>query len=381
MRHGGSVRIIISGGGTAGGVYPALAVTAALATHPDTELRYVGSADGPERELVMREGLPYVALPSGPLVGVGVTRAARSLARMVVGLGHALRVVRGFEPDALLMTGGWATVPIGVACWLRRTPILIFLPDIEPAATIRLMSRLAKRIAATSGLSAAYFRAGLVVETGYPVRPALAALASDPNARNLAQEHFGLEAGLPTALVFGGSRGARSINRALTAILPELLGSCQVIHISGGLDWPWVREIASGLPAPVRARYHPHEYLHDQAMGLALAVADLVVSRAGAGTLGEFPLFGLAAVLVPYPHAWRYQKVNADYLVERGAAVRLDDEMLTDELLPVIRQLLTDEERREAMARSARALAVPDAAARVAAQLETLACTGKPRAT
>jgi UDP-N-acetylglucosamine:LPS N-acetylglucosamine transferase len=122
----------------------------------------------------------------------------------------------------------------------------------------------------------------------------------------------------------------------------------------------------------VAGRYHPHAYLHED-MGLALAAADLVISRAGAGTLGEFPLFGVPAILVPYPHAWRYQKVNADFLVERGAAQRLDDASLAADLVPTLLHLLDDAGARRAMADRARALAVPDAGARVAAELRSLA--------
>ena len=135
---------------------------------------------------------------------------------------------------------------------------------------------------------------------------------------------------------------------------------------------PWVSEVGRDLPEKSAGRYHLHSYLHED-MGLALAAADLVVSRAGAGTLGEFPLFGLPAIVVPYPHAWRYQKVNADYLTERGAALRLDDASLADELLTTVRGLLADDDARQAMARSALALAAPDAARRVASELRTLA--------
>jgi UDP-N-acetylglucosamine--N-acetylmuramyl-(pentapeptide) pyrophosphoryl-undecaprenol N-acetylglucosamine transferase len=126
-----------------------------------------------------------------------------------------------------------------------------------------------------------------------------------------------LDPALPVLLVFGGSKGARSINRALLEALPGLLPEMQVLHISGNLDWPEVEAARSALSTGEAAawaeRYHAFPYLHDE-MGAALAAADLVVARAGASTLGEFPALGLPAILVPYPHAWRYQKVNADYL-------------------------------------------------------------------
>ena len=145
----------------------------------------------------------------------------------------------------------------------------------------------------------------------------------------------------PVLLVTGGSRGARSINQAVLQHLPFLLELAQVIHISGQLDWPTVETAANSLSGTNRRDYHAFPYLHEE-MGAALAVADLVLSRAGASSLGEYPLLGLPAVLVPYPHAWRYQKVNADYLASRGAAIVLDDSRLNEELPAVAAELLKE---------------------------------------
>jgi UDP-N-acetylglucosamine:LPS N-acetylglucosamine transferase len=123
-------------------------------------------------------------------------------------------------------------------------------------------------------------------------------------------------------------------------------------------------------------RYHAYPYLHEQ-MGAALAAADLAVSRAGASALGEFPLFGLPAVLVPYPHAWRYQKVNAEHLARNGGALVLDDTRLKDGLLPTVSALLDDPARLNAMRSAMRAMARPDAAERIAAELVKLAEKGR----
>jgi UDP-N-acetylglucosamine--N-acetylmuramyl-(pentapeptide) pyrophosphoryl-undecaprenol N-acetylglucosamine transferase len=159
------------------------------------------------------------------------------------------------------------------------------------------------------------------------------------------------------------------------AILEELLADFQVIHISGRLDWEAVAENATRMSAESRAHYRPFPYLHGR-MGAALAAADLVVSRAGAATLGEFPALGVPAVLVPYPHAWRYQKVNADYLTAAGAAIRLEDRDMVTQLLPTIRRLLNDREALERMRAASRALDRPGAAKRVADLLTSLAARG-----
>jgi UDP-N-acetylglucosamine--N-acetylmuramyl-(pentapeptide) pyrophosphoryl-undecaprenol N-acetylglucosamine transferase len=175
-----------------------------------------------------------------------------------------------------------------------------------------------------------------------------------------------------TLLVFGGSKGARSINQAILRILPQILTDTQVIHISGHLDWPDVESAKNSLDAKIQQRYHIYPYLHAE-MGAALRAANLVVSRAGASVLGEYPLFGLPAILVPYPHAWRYQEVNARYLEERGAAIVLADEDLDAQLLPTIRGLLGDSNRREMMRQAIQGLARPEAAQSIAHLLYELA--------
>jgi undecaprenyldiphospho-muramoylpentapeptide beta-N-acetylglucosaminyltransferase len=385
------MRVMISGGGTGGGVYPALTVVAALKVQrPGVEALWVGSTSGPERPLVEREGLPFEAVPGGPLAGVGA-RALLSAGQISAGFVRALGVVRRFRPDVLLITGGWVTIPAALACRMSGVPVVIYLPDIEPGGTIKVLGRFAARVAVTSGDSAKYFRQEQVIETGYPVRPALLEAAGyDPlgqpragweesGVRAQARERFGLFADVPTLLVFGGSRGARSINRALVPLLPDLVlargdyPGCQIVHISGTLDRDRVREQAAALPPEVAAHYQAVDYLHTEDMALALVAADLVVARAGAGTLGEFPLFGLPAILVPYPHAWRYQKVNADVMVSRGAAVRLNDERLGDDLAPTVRRLLADTAEREQMAAAMNRLRRPNAAAHIAAALADVA--------
>jgi UDP-N-acetylglucosamine--N-acetylmuramyl-(pentapeptide) pyrophosphoryl-undecaprenol N-acetylglucosamine transferase len=235
------------------------------------------------------------------------------------------------------------------------------------------LSRLADAVAATADASKKFFQDGKVVVTGYPVRESLRqALALDKAA---ALAEFDLQPGRRTVLVTGGSRGARSINRALMRILPQLLDSFQIIHLSGTLDWAEVEANARELAEDHRAYYRPYPFLHER-IGAAFRSADVVVARAGASMLGECPAFGLPAILVPYPYAWRYQKVNADYLAERGAAMTLVDERLTEELLPTLIDLLADDERLARMSAAARNLSVFDAEDRLAQAVRGLAQRG-----
>jgi undecaprenyldiphospho-muramoylpentapeptide beta-N-acetylglucosaminyltransferase len=339
-----------------------------------SELLWIGSPEGMEEELVSRAGLPFKAIRGGGLHGVGWRLPLNAL-RLLRGTVEAFGLVRTFRPQALLVTGGFVTVPVSLAARLNRVPILVYLPDVEPGLAVRFISRFARKIAVTVEDSRKYFegrselRTARLVVTGYPVRPKLTTAR-----REEAISLFRLDPQRRTLLVTGGSRGARSLNRAVFAALPELLRDVQVIHLSGELDWGEAEQARAVLPADVRQHYYAFPFLHE--MGLALAAADLVVSRAGASALGEYPLFGLPSILVPYPFAWRYQKVNADYLVERGAAIRINDEELPTRLLPEVRALLGDPERLTRMREAARAMATPGAAQRIAQELVRLAEAG-----
>jgi len=359
------MRLLVCAGGTGGGIYPALAAVAELRRMgvADADILWIGTKGEMEETLVPRAGLRLETIPAGPIVGVPLGTRARNAARMARGYGAASGLIRRFRPAAMFMTGGYVAAPVALAARRRGVPIVVYLPDVEPGSTIRAVMPLARRVACTTDGSRAFVPEEKMVVTGYPVRPEMRAARALSREQALAR--FDLTPGRPTLFVFGGSRGARAINRALMGILPALLDDTQVIHISGTLTWPEVEANAATLPAEQRAFYRPCPYLHEE-MGAAFRAADLVVARAGASMLGECPAFGLPAVLVPLTFAWRYQKVNADYLTERGVAVQLTDETLAATLLPTVRGLLFDSERRSRMAAAAAVLDRPDAATNLA---------------
>ncbi len=345
-------------------MYPALAVAAALGER--AEVLWVGAESGMEESLVRQAGLAFEAIPAAGVHGVGARALPGNLLRVLRGVIAARRVLRRFQPQALFFTGGYVGVPVALAGW--RLPKAVFVPDVEPGLALRMMIRLADTITVSSEAGRGFLPSGRrVVVTGYPTRPEL-----QPMPRARARARLGIDAAGSVLLVFGGSRGARSINQALWAALGDLLPHAQVLHITGELDWPRVEAVRAALPEALAGRYHPYRYLHGEEMAAALSAADLALSRAGASTLGEFPLFGLPAVLVPYPYAWRYQKVNAEYLVGRGAAQMLEDGHLQAELLPTVLALLQDPQRLERMADAARSLACPGAAAAIAAEIVRL---------
>ena len=339
----------------------------------EEDILWIGTSGQIEESLIPKANLPLETIAAGPIVGVSVRDKMVNSAKMTWSIGTASRILARFKPDVLFMTGGYVNMPVAIAARLRRIPALIYLPDIEPGLAIRRLSHLAEVVVATAEASKTFFPAGKVVVTGYPIRSELRQAVQIGREEALAK--FDLLPGRKTLLVTGGSRGARSINRALMGILPQLLETYQVIHLSGTLDWSEVQANANQLSEKQRYFYRPYSFLH-QRMGSAFRSADLVLARAGASMLGECPAFGLPAILVPYPYAWRYQKVNADYLTERGAAIAMADDRLNDELLPTLKDLLSDPERLTRMATASRELGVPDAEDRLAQTIQGLALRG-----
>ncbi len=350
-------------------MYPALTVLQASGNEANPVL-WVGGEKGMEAELVTRLNIPYTSIPAAGVHGVGLRALPGNLLRLMRGTVASRRILNDFQPDVLLFTGGYVAVPMALAA--RRFPSLLYVPDIEPGLALKVLARFADCIALTAEASHVYFsnKKKLVV-SGYPTRPEFAAWSPE-NAR----QSLGLSNDLPVLLVFGGSKGARSINRALISALPQLLPHTQIVHISGQLDWNEVDAARRTLTSDLQINYHPYPYLHEN-MGAALASADLAVSRAGASSLGEYPLFGLPAILVPYPHAWRYQKVNADYLEKRGAAKIIEDQQLPAVLAVTVLGLLQNSQKLNEMRQAMRSMAKPEAASTIASLLHELAAAGK----
>ncbi|MGB2965591.1 MAG: undecaprenyldiphospho-muramoylpentapeptide beta-N-acetylglucosaminyltransferase [Anaerolineales bacterium] len=369
------MRLLICAGGTGGGVYPALAVLQALNEHKPSwsvegEVLWVGGEDGMEKNIISRKNIEFKTIPAAGLHGVGLKHLPGNVFRLLQGYRKAGQIIREFRPDVLFFTGGYLAVPAAYAG--RSVPSLVFLPDIEPGLAIRTISKLASFIAISVDQSKQYIPQGIpAVVTGYPVRSSLRAWS-----REDALYVLNLTPDLPVLLVFGGSKGARSINRAVMRILPDLLQEMQVVHISGNLDWDEVQMNQENLSQGEKGNYRVFPFLHDE-MGAALRSADLVVSRSGASILGEYPVFGIPAILVPYPHTWRYQKTNAQYLADRGAAIIIEDQNLTDQLLSRVQELIRDQEQLSIMGSAMKVLAQPKAAERIAQMLLSLAENAK----
>jgi UDP-N-acetylglucosamine--N-acetylmuramyl-(pentapeptide) pyrophosphoryl-undecaprenol N-acetylglucosamine transferase len=377
------MRLVVSGGGTGGHVYPGLTIietmrlpwsegSAGPALASD-ELLWIGSRGGMEEGLVKRAAIEFVGLPAGGLRGMGVLVALRNATQIARSIGRARDALDSFGASIVLVTGGYASVSVALAAWLQRLPVVVYLPDIVPGLAIRFLSRFATKVAVTTEKSFPYFRREKVVVTGYPVRRAFYT-----TGRQEAREALGLGPEEKLLLVMGGSRGARSINRATVAGLRQLLPHCQILHVSGRLDADWVAGSSKSLPEELRRHYHHHAYLHQ--LPEALVAADLAIARAGAATMGEFAAAALPSVLVPYPHSGQHQLPNAEHMVESGAAQIIMDASLEEELVPTILRLLEEQETLDSMRQAARSLDRSDAAQALAEQLWLLAHNTSPEA-
>ncbi|MGQ9498029.1 MAG: undecaprenyldiphospho-muramoylpentapeptide beta-N-acetylglucosaminyltransferase [Desulfotomaculales bacterium] len=367
------MRFIISGGGTGGHIYPALAIADGLRSrHPTAEILYAGTTNGLEYDLVRRAGYRFYAVSAAGLQRriaagnlVAMWRAAR-------GFAEAWVLVSRFKPDVVVGTGGYVCGPVVLAAVCQRVPTLIHEQNAFPGLTNRILSRFASCTALTFADAIRYLpRKARVRVTGLPVRPEVLGAR-----REEARACYGL-GDIFTVVSFGGSRGARTINKAMVEVCRVLKDdpAVRLYHATGRAQYDAfleaIKDARVSLAGAPNIKVEP--YFYDIAR--LLAAADLVVSRAGASTIAEITALGRPSILVPYPFATgNHQEYNARALVRRGAAVLLPDRELTgDVLLRLIEELRQDVERRQRMAQAARALGKPDALERLLGIIDQLA--------
>lgn len=357
------MKFLLSGGGTAGHAYPALTVADALRADGH-EVAFVGTSAGVEARLVPEAGIDFFTLPARGYDRSRPWTLFTGSAGIAVSALRAVALLGRLRPDCVIGFGGYVSIPVGVAAWLRRIPLVLQEQNSVPGLANRFLSRFAGAVAVTyEGSIARLARPERAVLTGNPVRREV--LAADA-ARG--REMLGLPPQRPVLLVFGGSRGARHINSATLAMHDRLMSipGLHVVHVAGRAEAPAVLEALEGLPSEGPSRYHVREYIDD--MGSAIAAADLVVARAGATSIAEITAIGRAAVLVPYPHATEdHQTLNAAAVADAGGAVVVADEELdTDAYADAVLGLICDPAERSAMAEASKALGRPGAAAYVA---------------
>lgn len=298
---------------------------------------------------------------------MGVLTQVRNITQMVQASDVAGKAIAHFKPNIVLATGGYVSAPVLWAAWRQKISIVIELPDLEPGWAIKATWRLSKQVAVSFDEVLTHFGQGRATVTGYPVRAEFFQAT-----REQGRAHFQLDPDFPVTTVFGGSQGARALNEAVRANLPALLNETQIIHICGTPDKMQLDAARVLLETNLQARYHVFDYLKDD-MPLALAAADVIVARAGAATLGEFPAVGVPSILVPGLFAEGHQSKNADFLETRGAALKLPEQKLAGEFVSTLTGLLRDTTRLNAMRAAVQKLAQPDAAKRIGELLQEYA--------
>ena len=371
------MRVLVSGGGTGGHIYPALAVAMQLREEYQAEILFLGSDDGLETEIVPAAGFRLATIKAGKLRRYISWETITGVMRVPVGMVEAINLVGQFRPGVAFTSGGYVAVPAGLAARFERVPLLMHQQDVPPNLSNRLVAPLATRISVAFADSLTYFPARKTLQLGNPLRQAMLDVRQTPPPE--ARRALGFERQEPLLLVTGGSQGARHLNQTVGKALPDLLAHCQVLQISGNALYNETRELcASALAAQdeaVRRRYRLVAYLNEE-MPLALQAADLVLCRSGASTLSELAALGKPSILVPLPPAIGSspQEANAEMFGRNQAArVMKDGDLKPQVLVENVTSILASSTLLEAMSNAASSFAKPQATQEIAAEIVKIA--------
>jgi UDP-N-acetylglucosamine--N-acetylmuramyl-(pentapeptide) pyrophosphoryl-undecaprenol N-acetylglucosamine transferase len=363
------MRIVFAAGGTGGHILPALAVADELrARASGLETLFVGTRSGLERRLVSAAGYEIRYISARGVRGKGAAARIRSAASIAVGFFQSLSLLRWYKPDVVYGSGGYASAAVVLAASCLRIKIVIQEQNSIPGLTNRLLARHARRIYLGFEKASGYFgnHRGLVV-TGNPLRAEIV-----PRGPVDVRAEFGIAGSGPVLLVFGGSQGARTLNRAAAEYLLDRPDARAVIQ-TGDQDYAWMRERLGALSSRVCVR------AYFEAMHRAYAAATVCLARAGALTVSELSAAAVPSILVPYPHAADdHQSYNASFLAEAGGAIVIrDSDLNKDALAAVLDPLLADPARLAAMRSALERSARKDAAARIAVDVLAVASAGR----
>ena len=354
------MRVIIAGGGTGGHLFPGLAVAEEFKNRDDsTEVIFVGTEYGIESRVVPREGYPIKFLKAEGLVGVSTVKKVKAIVTTFFSIADSYKIIQTVRPDIVIGVGGYASGAAMLTAYLMSIPTMILEQNSIPGLTNKILGRFVRAVCITYQESISFFPKAKTFLTGNPVRMQI--LKGDIES---AYRLFSLERGLFTIFIFGGSSGAKSINMAIVNALNnmyDLKDKIQFLHQTGIRDYENIRE--SYRKTGFKGTITPFIYQ----MGEAYAVADIVVSRAGATTLAELTALGKPAILIPYPYAaGQHQELNARKLLEMGAAKMIrDSELKGESLANSIREMYTNETMRAEMQRNSRSVGRPEACSKV----------------
>ena len=361
------MRCLVSGGGTGGHNFPALAVVRALrAAQPGLELMYVGGVRGMERRIVRPADMPYRELMVRSLRSGGMNaHLVLDPLRLGASVPQAWWLLGRWRPDVIFSTGGYLGIPLVLAARARHVPSLVWEGNLVPGRATAAVARWADRVAVSFPPTLEAFP-GRSFLSGTPIR------SFERIDRVAARSSLGLGPDDRLLLAFGGSQAVARLTAALEGALERLLEGWQVLHVAGEAGMASAERARQQLAEGLRDRYRPVAFLTD-GMAEALVAADLVLGRAGSSTCAEVTAVGVASILVPYPYAGAHQRENAAWLAGQGAARLVPDGELDAERLLQEAAALRDDAARGRMAAAARTLGRPDAAERISQALVEMA--------
>lgn len=333
------MRCVISGGGTGGHIYPALAIAEGIQKkYNDVEIIYAGSESGPEKDLAQRAGLEFRPIPVAPLTGRMSLKLLASAFKNFCGVSASSRFLKSYKPDIVIGTGGYVCGPVMLAATKCNFPTLLHEQNAVMGRANKMLSDKVDKICLTFNIISGDFKEyKKSVITGLPVREKI--LSAD-KAKGI--EFFGLDPQKKVVLITGGSQGARHINQVLLECVPEIIkAGGQVLHLAGPKLYEETLQMAESLGFANEPNYKAVSYLHE--MEMALGAADIVICRSGASFLAEVMAVGRASILIPYPYAiGDHQRANAMSLVNRkAAAMVLDSDLNKESLWSELQPLLT----------------------------------------
>jgi len=365
------MRVVLTGGGTGGHIYPALAIGRAVTEKaPDSALLYIGTRRGLESRIVPQHGIAFEDIHITGFRRSLSWENVRTLVRFWQGVKRSKELLAKFKPDVVVGTGGYVCGPVVYAASKLGIPTLIHEQNVVPGLTNKFLSRYADAVAVSFAESVPLFsRCPDVVHAGNPC--ATTVLSAN---RNKGFASLGMKLETPFVLVVGGSGGARALNEAMAEMVPHLsrLDGVHFVFVTGERFYEDVESRMKRKMPVVANRIHVHPYIHN--MPEVLAAASLFVGRAGASFLAEVTALGIPSILIPSPNVTNnHQEANARSLADAGAAdMILERDLKGNVLFDRIAAIMTDPARRSAMNRASLALGMPDAAGTIMSQMSRI---------
>ena len=369
------LKILISGGGTGGHIFPAISIADAIKKrYPSAEILFVGAENRMEMERVPAAGYSIIGLPVAGFDRKNILKNVNVVFRLLKSMLLAKKIVKDFQPHLVIGVGGYASGPTLQAANSLKIPTLLQEQNSYAGITNKLLAKKAAKICVAYGGMEQFFPKNKIILTGNPVRQDL---ESAEAKRKEACEYFQCDPNKKTILVLGGSLGANAINRSLISALPAIIKSdVQLIWQSGKYYYFNSKE---------SLRYYPEAPVFLTSfisrMDLAYSIADLIISRAGAGSISEFCILGKPVILVPSPNvAEDHQTKNAEFLLRKNAALLIPDQKVLKDLFPQALDIIHDDERLKKLSENILKLALPDAANKIVDEIDIILENSFPEA-